>query len=343
MARLGTEILSFLVQGPVVVIVDSRQDAATALLLGATETVRVAQSVALRKSTLKSAVERAMAHPRTSLFAGSTPQGAYPGLALLMRMVEKRLSGPLNEAAQKCSELAEELSRAVAAADGLMQRARSGSAREELKGWSREVKHYAQATLRAEALVSELRDQVERGDIVTRLLGDLSVGSDTTKTDVAWLLPQLADLLRADLGERILLDVAAIGPSFVEVPRPALLCIVCAGVENALDNIRANGDRGHLELRASGTGAEVLIEVADDGIPNATDLRVSIMDPIVADSRTTRLRQLRERVRGLDGELTVDADDTGTVLSIYLPACSEPATIELEAGAPRTHLLRGDH
>jgi hypothetical protein len=342
MSSLGTEILGSLVQGAVIVIVDSRKDAATALRLGADETVRVAQSVGLRKSTLQSAIERATAQcrARTRLSSPPVPQDDYPGLSLLMRVVERHLGGPLNQAALMCSELAEELSRAVAVADALMQRARSGPDGEELKGWSKEVKHYAQATLRAETLVAELRDQVERGDVVVRLLGDLTAAAPIIKTDVAVLLPLLAELLRADVGERISIEVVATDPCYVDVPRPALLCIICGAVENALENIRANGESGRLELRASGTDTEVLIEVTDDGYPNATDLRATFLDSLLTNPGTARLRELRERVRRMDGEMTVDADDGGTVLSLYLPLGSEQAALESKPRPAKLQLVR---
>ena len=60
-----------------------------------------------------------------------------------------------------------ELTRTIAYADGLMQRVGRGSARQELKGWSSDVKKYARATLRTETLVCELQEQVERGASVT--------------------------------------------------------------------------------------------------------------------------------------------------------------------------------
>jgi signal transduction histidine kinase len=129
--------------------------------------------------------------------------------------------------------------------------------------------------------------------------------------------------LRADLGERVTLDVVTKGPCLVPIDRPTVLCILCAAVENALENIRAAGTRGHVELRTCQTDDEIVIEVADDGVPCFTELRAGIVESLVADTRKTKLRQLRERVRGLGGELTVDTDDGGTLISIYLPVGAE--------------------
>src|SRR5579859_3397750 len=141
-ASLANEIVASMVEGPVVVVVDSRKDAATALKLGADETVRVAQSVTLRKSTLEEAVERASmrsgARARPPLAAASG--GEYPTFALLMRVVERQLGGTLNQAALKCSELADELTRTIAVADGLMQRVRHGSSRQEPREWAKDVR-----------------------------------------------------------------------------------------------------------------------------------------------------------------------------------------------------------
>jgi signal transduction histidine kinase len=69
----------------------------------------------------------------------------------------------------------------------------------------------------------------------------------------------------------------------------------------------------------------VLIEVADDGIPSANDLRVTLADTLFADPRKARLRQVRERLRGMNSELTVDSDEAGTLVSLYLPTSSESA------------------
>jgi signal transduction histidine kinase len=127
----------------------------------------------------------------------------------------------------------------------------------------------------------------------------------------------------------------------VDVPRPALLCLICGAVENAIENIRANGGSGRLELRASGTDTEVLIEVTDDGYPNATDLRATFLDSLLVNSGTARLRQLRERVRSMDGEMTVDAD-RGTVLSLYLPLGAEQAAVDSRPRPVKLQLVRRD-
>jgi signal transduction histidine kinase len=345
-SALGSEIVSAIVQGPVVVVVDSRKDAAAALRLGADETVRLASAAegppapptkprqGLRKRRLQDAIERALGRPRARTRRVAHVGREYPGLSLLIRVVERRLGSPLNQAALKCNELAQELTKTVAVADGLMQRVREGSAREELRGWSKDVKQYAEATLRAEALVSELREQVERGDAIIRLLGDLSVESSVADTDAEYLLRNLAELLRADVDQNMSLVVETNGPCLVAMDRPAFLCIVCAVVENALENIRAANGRGRLELRASKIDAEVLIEVADDGVPNATDLRTSIVDTLVTDPRTAKLREVRERLRAMDGELTVDADEAGTVVSLYLPTTLE--SVAADAAPPRS-------
>jgi hypothetical protein len=335
---LGNEIVSSLLHGPVVVVVDSRKDAATALKLGADETVRVAQSVTLRKATLEDAVDRATmrsgARTRPPLATASV--GEYPTFALLMRVVERQLGGTLNQAAIKCSELADELTRTIAVADGLMQRVRHGSAREELREWAKDVRDYAQATLRTEALVSELREQVEQGDAVIRLMGNLSSDGSAATTDAESLILELADLLVVDLGEQVSLEVVTAGPCPMRIPRSALLYVICGAVESALDNIRSGEGRGHIKLAASKLDTEVLIEVADDGIAGSADLRASIVDSLLADPRVARMRQLRDCVRGLGGELSVDMDDTGTLVSIYLPITPEEVPTDEVTPLPRT-------
>ncbi len=342
---LGTEIVSSIVQGPVVVVVDSRKDAATSLKLGADETVRVALSVTLRKSTLEDAVERAAmraaARNRESL--APVGIGEYPTFALLMRVVERQLGGTLNQAALKCTELADELTRTIAVADGLMQRVRQGSAKEALREWTKDVRDYAQATLRTEALVSELREQVERGDAVIRLMGDLSSDRSATNTDAESLVLELAELLAGDLGDQVTLEVVTSGPCPMGFPRSTLLYLICGAIEGALHNIRAGDGRGHIKLSASKVDTELLIEVADDGVAGSADLRASVVDSLFTDPRMTRMRQLRHSVRGLGGELSVDVDEGGTLVSIYLPTSPEETPIDAVLPPTRPRNERRDH
>src|SRR5262249_37346017 len=143
------------------------------------------------------AIERAVIRARTRLRPlPESASGEYPGLVLLMQVIERRLGSSLNDAALKVRELADELTRTVAIADGLMRRVQLGSDREAVKGWSREVREYARATLRTETLVSKLHDQVGRGEAIIRLLGDFSVDASPTRTDAESLLQQLAEFLR---------------------------------------------------------------------------------------------------------------------------------------------------
>jgi hypothetical protein len=327
MLSLGRDILPSLARGAVIVVVSSRKDAATALGLGADETVRVAQSVTLRKTTLESAIQRALARSwaRMSPASDSAIVDESTGLALLMRAVERRLGYPMNEASLRCNELADELTRVIGIVDRLMQRVQVGTPREQQKEWMNDIKDYARATLKAEALTTELRDQVQHGDAVVRLLGDLSCGTPTLEADAALVLEQLAELLREELADRATLEVVASEPCVVRVARLALISIICGAIENALANVRSGGSPGHLVLRASRADGEVVIEITDDGPPGETDLRAGVLDPLLANSRSTRLRQVREHVRRAGGDVLVDDYDGGNVMSIYLPTEPEKA------------------
>jgi anti-sigma regulatory factor (Ser/Thr protein kinase) len=322
---LAREIVPALIQGPVIVIVSSRKDAATALSFGADEVVRVTRSVTLRKSTVDAAIVRARSRAQARI--ASSPALAAteecPGLALLLRILERGLGNRPDAAAVRCSELADELARVVAMADRLMQRVRIGAERDELKGWFSEVRDYARATLKAEALASALQDEVQRTGAVVKLLGDLSIGTAHSDVDVTSLLSQLADFVRGDVAPDVSIDVSGSEPCIVRAPRQALIGIVCAVLEIALDNIFVQGHVGCLTLRASKTNSAIVIEIVDDGVLGSTDLRASIVDPFLANARTTRLRRVRDRARALGGELIADGDETGNIVSIYLPESPE--------------------
>jgi hypothetical protein len=326
MPGLARELVAALVQGPVVVVVSSRKDAACALSLGADEIVRVAQSVTLRKSTIDGAAERARAHSRARRPSSPAPADVEicPALRVLMRAVEPRLGRPLDTATTRCSELADELTRVVAIADGLMQRAPTDARREELSGWFSDVKDYARATLRVEALASALQEEVQRSDAVVKLLGSLSWDASSSETDAAALLEHLAELVESDLPPSITCKFTREAEScIVSVPRATLISLACAAIEAALGNILAGRSAGRVTLRAIAAEGEAVIEVADDGAPGSTDLRTTMIDALLPDDRTAGLRQLREWTRGIGGELMVDSDETGNVISIYLPARAE--------------------
>ncbi|MET0591354.1 MAG: hypothetical protein ABW133_01560 [Polyangiaceae bacterium] len=331
MSSLATEIVPALLQGPVVVVVGTRADAASALGLGADEIVRVTKSVTVRKSTLEGAIERARerSRSRTMLKPSVVTTEQCPGLALLMRTLERGLGGPPDAAAVRCNELTDELARVVAIADRLMQRVQSGAPREALKGWFTEVKDYARATLKAQSLASALQEEVQRTSAVVKLLGTLSAGSGRAETDVALFLEHLADFLRGDLAPQVSIDVDVSGPCVVQSPKQMLMCIACAAVEIALDDIFAKGKSGRLMLSARKADSVVILEVSDDGLLGATDLRASISEPLIGNSRAARLRQVRERARAIGGELIADGDANGNSVSIYLPAAptftTEPA------------------
>jgi signal transduction histidine kinase len=149
--------------------------------------------------------------------------------------------------------------------------------------------------------------------------------------------------LAVDLGDQVTLEVVTSGPCPMRIPRSALLYVICGAVESALDNIRSTKGRGHIKLSASKADSEVLIEVTDDGVAGSADLRASIVDSLLADPRVASMRQLRESVRGLGGELSVDVDDGGTLVSMYLPIRPEESPPEEMTPLPRARTEPKNH
>jgi len=329
MLALGREIVASMVQGAVVVVVSSRKDASVALSLGADEIVRVAQSVTLRKSTIESAIARARTRSGARAASPSAALAAEicPALGILMRAVEPRHGRPLDAAATACAELADELARVVALADGFVQRVKLGVEREGLKGWFSEVKDYAHATLRVEALSKALRAEVQRSDAVLKWLGNLP-DSSSYETDSSPLLHRLVELVRSDLPPHLACEFVREAPCIVGVPRATLISLVCEALAIGLENL-AGSVAGQVTLRTSTTEREVVIEVADDGAPGSMDLRPTVLDLVFSDGRAARLRTLREQARRLGGELLVDGDEAGNVISIYLPGLPELAVVSL--------------
>jgi hypothetical protein len=319
MSALARELPPSSFQGPVVVVVGSRKDAATARGLGADEVVRVLRSVGLRKATIGSAIERARAHARArggATKAREVTVREASSDAFLISVLERRLGSPLDAATTKCQGLANELKGAVAAADRLMRRVQRGAEREGLKRWRGDVKDYALATLKAEALAVELEEQVGRTNGVVQALDNLSLDEDSSETDASAFLQHFAEFLGDGLPRSATVRVDAPHPCVVAVPRQTLVGMLSAAIESALYNMLEAGSVGRISLRARVTDPRtVVVEVEDDG----ARAQGTVDDPPFSDSRAEQLRQLRRRARRAGGEMTLNSESTGNILCLYLP------------------------
>jgi hypothetical protein len=329
MSSLARELAPSISHGPVVVVVGSSKDAATAFSLGADEVVRVVHSMSLRKGTIGGAIERARARARwrrAAALDSSPATGAdeSSGDAFLIRVLERRLGVPLDAATTRCKGLADELKGAVAVADRLMQRVQLGAKPQGLKRWRGDVKDYARATLKAEALAVELEEQVGRTHGVVKALDDLSLKTPTSETDTASALNQFAEFVRDGLPEGATLHVDAPHPCIVGVPRQTVIGMLCNAIESALYNMMEAECARRISLRAwLKDAATVVVEVTDDGAPALALFHASPDDPSFSDSRATWLRHLHKRARRAGGEMTVENHDGINILSLYLPAAQE--------------------
>jgi hypothetical protein len=346
MSALARELGPTIVQGPVVVFVGSSKDAATALDLGADEVVHVVRSMPLHKATIGGAIERARARARARMrgrraaIAKSAARDAS-GDAFLIRVLERRLGSPLDVATTRCKGLADQLKGAVAAVDHLMRRVQKGAKATGLKTWRGDVKDYARATLKAEALAVELEEQVGRTNGLVQALDDLSLDTQTSETDAASLLVQFAEFLRDGLPEGATLQVDAPTPCVVSVPRATVVGMLSNAIDSALYNMLEGKSIGRVSLRAAVTDSKtVVVEVADDGAPAAPLLHASAKDPSFSDSRAERLRHLRKRARRAGGEMIVKSHVSGNVLSLYLPTVLETTACASWQEPSRAHPRR---
>jgi len=240
--------------------------------------------------------------------------------AFLIRVLERRLGAPLDVATTRCKGLAAELQGAVAVADRLMQRIQKGANRNGLKRWRVDVRDYAKATLKAEALAVELEKQVGRTTGVVKALDDLSLNTETSQTEVASLIPVFAEFLRDGLPEGATLSVDTSLPCVVDVPRSVVIGMLSNAIDIALYNMIEAQSPGRIYLRASVMDTTtVVVEVADDGAPAAALLQATPSNPSFFDSRAARIRHLRKRARRAGGEMTVQSNAEGNILCLYLP------------------------
>jgi hypothetical protein len=259
----------------------------------------------------------------------------------LIRVLERRLGSTLDVATTRCKGLADELKGAVAVADDLMRRVQLGAKCTGMKTWRGDVKDYARATLKAEALAAELEEQVGRTNGLVKALDELSLDNSDCQTDAASLLVQFAEFLRDGLPVGASLFIDAPRPCVVCVPRPTMVGMLCNAIDSALYNMLEAGSARSVSLRASMSDAKtVVIELSDDGAPAALLLHASAKDPSFSDSRAVRLRQLRKRARRAGGEMTVKSVADGNTLSLYLPAALETTANRRPQDDPRPHPRR---
>jgi hypothetical protein len=280
------------------------------------------------KSTIAHGSERGRARARKRTAAARKAAARESsGNAFLIQVLERRLGAPVEVATTRCRGLAAELKGAVAVADRLMQRIQMGANRNGLKRWRVDVRDYARATLKAEALAVELEEQVGRTTGVVKALDDLSLGTATSETDVASLLEQFAEFLRDGLPEGATLRVDAPHPCVVAVPRTTVVGMLSNAIDGAVYNMLEAASRGRIQLRAwMMDSTTVVVEVTDDGAPASALLQATPSDPSFSDSRAARVRHLRKRARRAGGEMTVESSATGNVLSLYLPSANHAAT-----------------
>ena len=294
------------------------------------------------KATIGSAIERVRARSRKRTAPKSKESGRDSSDdAFLIRVLERRLGSSLDVATTRCQGLADELKGAVAAADRLMQRIQMGASRTGLKRWRGDVRDYARATLKAEALAVELEEQVGRTTGVVKALDGLSLDTTTSETEVASLLEQYAEFLRDGLPEGATLRFDAPQPCVVAVSRQTIVGMLSTAIDSALYNMLEARSAGRILLRAlTIDAATVVVEVADDGAPAAPLLYANAKDPFFSDSRSLRLRQLRKRARRAGGEMTVSSDGSGNILSLYLPLATDASMSSESLAGSRSQLRR---
>jgi signal transduction histidine kinase len=195
-----------------------------------------------------------------------------------------------------------------------------GTQHKGLKTWRGDVKDYARATLKAEALAVELEEQVGRTNGVVKALDDLSLNTPTSETDAASVLKQFAEFVQPGLPDGATLRVDAPRPCIVGIPRQTVIGLLCNAIESAIYNMMAAVSARRISLRACVLDPKtVVVEIADDGAPASALFHAGAKDPSFSDSRAIWLRHVRKRARRAGGEMTVTSDAAGNVLSLYLP------------------------
>ncbi|MGE0133698.1 MAG: PAS domain-containing sensor histidine kinase [Dehalococcoidia bacterium] len=166
--------------------------------------------------------------------------------------------------------------------------------------------HAPEALPALDEAVQELRQVID--DIRTYVMG---LPLNRLESDVAELLREVVDEVRADSAFEVALDVS---PGLAELPGGQAQALYHL-VREALTNVRKHAMATHAEVRLAQDGDAMLLEVRDDGCGFDPDAE--------RDHQHMGLRNMRSRVEALSGVLDIESrPGAGTVVRVRLPSAA---------------------
>ncbi len=322
-----------LAAGAVIMVCATNKEASLALSAGVDEVLRCGE---VTREALRVAIERAHARALSrsshSLRRALLAEDDDVALGLLGTALSNELALPLMSATDEVDRLSQSLPPLLDASDDLV--AWSSNADSDVP---RQIAARRLAGPSSDILkegVARLDNALQRARSMVEGMMHLSRGADG-EVSASNVVSHVVHVLRGSVSAaEITLD--AEGPCVCAVSRASVVLTVTALIANALESIRASErDRGSILIRVFSAEQAVIIEVQDDGKEIPADLRPDMFEAYFRDTPSQRpgLPGVRDRVRGLGGDLVIDTGAHGTRVSLILPTTTEFVDYE-PAAAP---------
>jgi signal transduction histidine kinase len=298
--RPAAAITGLLSSGAVLAVVRNEDEGQRALAYGADEVVLGSEvSSAVFQKIVERTIARARARLHRDLFLiDLVRKDDTSALALLATALGQRIVEPLARVSERSAELAEEITGGASPA-----------------GRAQEI---AATVTEVSRVVEKMRSLVSAEP--TDELVDLC---EVAREAVQSLAPGVAPVTALEV--RIVDRVCQVG-----LPRWQATMMVASLVANAVESVaaRPRAERS-VAIDISVQEGAVVLEVADNGLGMAEDVRVHAGDPFFTTAGSGRLGLglplVSARVRRAGGELIIDSDQgVGTCVRVFLPLVGDP-------------------
>ncbi|MFO0581919.1 MAG: HAMP domain-containing sensor histidine kinase [Anaeromyxobacter sp.] len=173
--------------------------------------------------------------------------------------------------------------------------------------------------------LAESRQAAERVRDAVKQLSQVARGDGTTEAlDLGEILAACATLTAPALRgrARLVREVPALPPVLAD--RPSLANVFLTLLQRAARAARADGGQGTLRLGARLEAREIVVELADDGVPLEEDDRARLAGSAFGGGDAA-LSLCHDTVARLGGRIEVSAGERGSVVAVRLPAAAPEA------------------
>jgi signal transduction histidine kinase len=335
MHSLAPLTFAALMQGAVLFVARTQQEATRALGIGVDEVIRAGEiSEEALVTTLERAAARAQA--RTSYERQRESLRGDNALGALLAAFGRRLEQPLMSASLAYEMLDSALSVILEIDDRFVEWSVRGSPLEEVRDLA--VRRLAFAPSgRLREVAAQVRAGMERAGLLSSALTRLSAAHTASSVSIAQLVRDVVDVMRPDVSSGAMLSAQVEGQCQVAIAPATVAVVLSTLIEDAAEAVRLSEfNGGSIEVRVFEEEDVVVLEVWDNGRRRTSDLRPGVLERYFEPSRSDRspLVSARERLRDCGGDLMIDSGDGGTTVRVLLPTSSENIVLS-QSSEPR--------